>query len=107
MLGRMSRGGSTLGSVAGVLVAATLGAPAPALAQAAIRWDAPCGERATFAGQVAELGGSVDGFDVDVTVREAEAGRFHGRLTIRRDAQPLVTRELDDEIGRASCRERV
>ncbi len=89
-------------SLALAVVIAVSGSSAPALAQSttpAITWDVPCGERWTFAAGVAELGGSLDGFEVSVGVAETEAGTFRGRLGIARAGEALAERELED----ASC----
>lgn len=92
--------GLSVSLVSASLMAAIVGASAGARAQASdapITWDVPCGEAAAFVAGVGELGGSFDGFEVVVAVDAPEAGSFRGRLSIRRDGESLVDRELSDE----------
>ncbi|MDQ3033378.1 MAG: hypothetical protein M3Y87_13240, partial [Myxococcota bacterium] len=84
-----------------IIVLAMIAGAAPALAQrpdAVVTWDVPCGDEAAFVAGVSELGASFEGFEVLVGVEETEAGSFRGRLSIRRSGEPLVDRELEDEL---------
>ncbi|MFO0684971.1 MAG: hypothetical protein U0234_23135 [Sandaracinus sp.] len=63
----------------------------------AVTWNVPCGDRWAFVAGVAELGGSFDGFEVEVEVAPTQAAAFLGRLRIARAGETLAVRELEDE----------
>lgn len=78
---------------------AVIGASASAHAQPTdetLAWDVPCGEPWAFVAGVSELGGSFDGFEVQVGVTETDPGSFLGRLSISQGGQQLALRELTD-----------
>ncbi|MBX3269291.1 MAG: hypothetical protein KF729_03465 [Sandaracinaceae bacterium] len=60
----------------------------------AIAWDAPCGDPSAFAARVEELGGELEGVEVEVGVSAVEEG-FHGRLRVVRGDE-RAAREIDD-----------